>query len=237
MNAAEWVAVAAAMIALAASVYAVPAAICGLMNRGVPSFSAPHAGSAAAIVVLLSGRVSKRRGPDGRPRGVLSHTCLARVKEAASVCELIAPEWIVSAGGLPGVRSGMPTCAELMRDELIRLGVPAERILVEAHSRTTREEAVLVARMLARLGPRDVVLVTSDVHMPRSLGAFRAAGVSAAPASAADPDRSRAWPAWTFPSAHGLRFSADLAHELLGLVWYRARGWLSSTNSQGSTHS
>ncbi len=201
------------------------------MNRGVPSFSPRGAGAKPAVVVLLSGRVWERSGLDGRPRGVLSHTCLARVKEAARVYDLIAPQWIVSAGGMPDRRSGMPTCAQLMRDELVRLGVPAARVLVEADSRTTRDEAVLVAQMLGRLGPREVVLVTSDVHMPRSLGAFRAAGVDCAPSAAADPDRSRAWPAWILPSAHGLRFSGDLAHELLGLVWYRTRGWLSSTTS------
>ena len=177
-------------------------------------------------MVLLSGRVEiLARG--GRTTAVLAPTCAARVREAARVYELIAPEWMISAGRTPRPKRGVPACAELMRDELIRLGVPAGRILVEIESRTTREGAVTVAKMLQKLGAQHAVIVTSDVHMPRSLGAFRAQGVSAAPAGAADPGAWRAWPARVFPTAHGLRFSGDVVHELLGLAWYRLRGWLS----------
>jgi len=63
-----------------------------------------------------------------------------------------------------------------------------------AARRTTHDEAVLVAPMLKRLGVQRTILVTSAIHMPRSLGTFRAAGVDAIPAPALDPG-ARAW--WT----------------------------------------
>jgi uncharacterized SAM-binding protein YcdF (DUF218 family) len=226
MGALGWFVSTIAALCFAASVYAVPAAICRLMNLGRRRCAAADATQERTAVVLLSGRVeSQTRG--GRTTAALASTCTARVREAARVYELIAPEWVISTGRSPRPASDLPTCAELMRDELIRLGVPAGRILIEMESRTTRDEAVIVAKILGELGARHTVIVTSDVHMPRSLGAFRARGVSGAPAGAADPDVARAWPAWIFPTVHGLRFSGDVVHELLGLAWYRLRGWLS----------
>jgi uncharacterized SAM-binding protein YcdF (DUF218 family) len=220
-----WFVASFAVFLFLASVYAVPAAICRLMTAGYRRFTA--AGDITpgpTAVVVLSGKV-EIRAFNGQITRSLAPTCAARVNESVRVYQLIAPEWMISAGGLPRPERGVPTCAELMRDELIRLGVPAGRILIEIESRTTHEGAVRVATMLRKLGVRRAVIVTSEVHLPRSLGAFRAQGVRGTPAGAIDPDASREWRAWLVPSAHGLRFSGDVVHELLGLLAYRCRGW------------
>jgi uncharacterized SAM-binding protein YcdF (DUF218 family) len=203
-----------------ASVYAVPAAICRWMNRGRPSFSVRDAKSGSTALVLLSGRVEFRRVAAGNRVAALSPSCEARVKEAVRVYSLVAPQWVISTGGIP-----QPTCASLMKSRLIECGVPAERVLLEDRSRTTRDEAVFVAGILEPLGARQVVIVTSDVHMPRSLAAFRAVGLRPVPAGAPDPAESLPASARLLPSTHGLRFSADLVHELIGIVVYRLRGW------------
>jgi uncharacterized SAM-binding protein YcdF (DUF218 family) len=226
MGIAGWFISITASLFLAAGVYAVPAGMCRLLNLGRRRFAAADATPGRTAVVLLSGRVEIRTHR-GRTTAALAPTCAARVREAVRVHGLIAPEWIISAGRTRRPETRVPTCAELMRDELIRLGVPATRILVEIEARTTRDQAVTVAKMLRKLGVRHSVIVTSDVHMPRALGAFRAQGVSGTPAGAADPGASRAWPAWVFPTAHGFRFSGDVAHEVLGSALYRLRGWLS----------
>jgi uncharacterized SAM-binding protein YcdF (DUF218 family) len=219
-----WLAVAMVALPSAASVYAVPAAICRLMNRGRRRFEATAAAPGPTAVVLLSGRTLISRHA-GRTTAALAPECLARVREAARVYDLIAPVWVISAGGLPRPERGVPTSAELMRDELVRLGVPADRILTEVESRTTRDAAVRVARLLPGLGAPHVVIVTSEVHIPRALAAFRAQGVSGVAAGAADPGASRPWPAWVLPTAQGVRFSDEVLHELLGLAAYRALGW------------
>jgi uncharacterized SAM-binding protein YcdF (DUF218 family) len=85
---------------------------------------------------------------------------------------------------------------------------------------------VAVAPILRSLGSDSQVLVTSAVHMRRSLGACRAAGWNPVPAVAPDPWFQHGWSDWLMPSNHGLYFSGQVTHELLGLPYYRFRGWL-----------
>ena len=70
-----------------------------------------------------------------------------------------------------------------------------------------------------------VVLVTSNIHMRRALGAFRAAGVEAIPAISR-PNHSTDRIRTLLPSSDGLRESSRLARELIGFLYYRARGWV-----------
>ena len=58
--------------------------------------------------------------------------------------------------------------AELMKRDAIRLGVPAEAILVEPASATTEENARLVAQLMADKGLRTAILVTSPYHQRRA---------------------------------------------------------------------
>jgi uncharacterized SAM-binding protein YcdF (DUF218 family) len=137
---------------------------------------------------------------------------------------MIDPEWVISSGGKvrpedPDVASGIT-----MRDELVRQGVPLSRVIVETRSRTTHEEAVVVKPLLEELDVEQTVLVTSDLHMQRSLGAFRAVGIDAVPAIARFPFTDRAQP-WMLPSYRGLWYSGALAHETIGIAYYAVRGW------------
>ncbi len=149
----------------------------------------------------------------------------ARTLEAARVFRLLNAEWLISSGGEPDPSDPDLPSGETMRDTLTRMGVPRERIVVEQESRTTREEAILVQRLLTSLGAEQVVLVTSGMHMRRSLGVFRAAGVQAIPAIARDGQHfsSSVWR--LLPSQEGLSLSHLVVHELLGLAYYRLRGW------------
>ncbi len=61
-------------------------------------------------------------------------------------------------------------------DILRRLGLREERLIVEGHSRTTAENAVLSLERITDQKEGPWVLVTSAWHMPRSMGAFCAAG-------------------------------------------------------------
>lgn len=70
--------------------------------------------------------------------------------------------------------------APLMRDFLITHGVPAAVIRVEDASGSTRENALNVARLLAGV-PGRKMLVTSDYHMFRARRAFEKAGLHVIP--------------------------------------------------------
>jgi DUF218 domain len=53
--------------------------------------------------------------------------------------------------------------------ELVEWGVPRTAILVDARSRTTRENAVETERILTARGARSLLLVTSALHMSRAV--------------------------------------------------------------------
>jgi uncharacterized SAM-binding protein YcdF (DUF218 family) len=74
-----------------------------------------------------------------------------------------------------GGERGPGDSAASLRDKAIELGVPPERIRMEAVSRSTWESLVAVAPILRREGVRSVALVTSPYHQRRSLLAARKA--------------------------------------------------------------
>ena len=61
---------------------------------------------------------------------------------------------VIASGGVqPPSNDGYPEGA-VIRDALVRNHVPADRIVVEGQSTTTREQAVATARILRQLGRR-----------------------------------------------------------------------------------
>ncbi len=148
-----------------------------------------------------------------------------RTMEAFRAFRLLNAEWIISSGGEPDPADPDLPAGIAMRDTLLDLGVPAARIIVEQSSRTTRDEAIVVAGLLRSIGAERVVLVTSATHMRRSLAVFRWAGVEAIPAIARDSEHSSFWWRNTLPGADGLNKSQEVLHEVFGLIYYRLRGW------------
>jgi len=209
-----------------ASIYAVDHLVgLALVGRLQP-FSAGEAtrGPRTAIVVLGSGSITEEDW-DGRAFSVPDRSGVARVTEAARVFRLTQAEVVISSGGMPHPGGLDAPSGETMRAALIQLGVPPGRIVVETESRTTHDEAVIIAPMLHDLRIERVVLVTSDIHMRRSLGTFRAAGVDATPAIARGIYELNDWTDWLIPTRYGLNAAAAVVHELLGIAYYRLRGW------------
>ena len=58
--------------------------------------------------------------------------------------------------------------AEIMKREAVRLGVPAERVLTESSSATTKENASRVVALLEAHSIRRAILVTSPYHQRRA---------------------------------------------------------------------
>jgi uncharacterized SAM-binding protein YcdF (DUF218 family) len=100
-----------------------------------------------------------------------------------------------------------------MRDALVRLGVPASRVILKDDAGDTHDEAQNVARLLPGLHVDHVVLVTSAVHMRRARSTFRAAGVSVIPAPAReDKPVMLGWRMAYLPSERGLHEASLHAH-------------------------
>src|SRR5262249_6507343 len=146
-------------------------------------------GRRTAVVILGSGSY-RVEDWDGSALALPDLAAAARVLEATRVFKLIDPALIISSGGDPHPKAGRPPSGDTMGKLLMELGIPADRILVETRSLTTRDEAVIVGEMLRAHAFDQVVLVTSETHMRRSVAAFRSVGIDAIPAIAQDYTRS-----------------------------------------------
>lgn len=177
-----------------------------------------------AIVLLGSGSFTVRDWSDGQ-LSMIDPIGAERTLEAARVYKMVDAQWIISSGGEIDPEDQDQPSGPTMRDTLIGLGVPPDRVLMEDRSKTTRDEAVIVAAMLKPLQPDHVVLVTSGEHMRRSLAVFRAVGIEAIPAVAREYQHDDPFILKLLPSRLGLEESHYVAHEVLGLIYYRLRGW------------
>jgi len=134
---------------------------------------------------------------------------------------------VFSGGNANLVTPGAPE-AEFAGRLLREFGVDARRVTLESRSRTTDENARFSRDLLAPKAGECWLLVTSAFHMPRAIGAFRAAGftVEAYPVDW----RTRGWAdaAWPFRRLSlGLARSDAAVHEWIGLVAY----WLTGRSS------
>jgi uncharacterized SAM-binding protein YcdF (DUF218 family) len=140
------------------------------------------------------------------------------------------PEALVAfSGGDAGILYKSDSEAEGAESLLTALGVPRDRLILEAKSRDTYENAVFLKDELTRkgvLGPgKRWLLITSAYHMPRAIGAFRQAGfeVEAWPVdyrTRGDADLTRPFD----KVSEGLRRVDVAAREWFGLLAYWLRG-------------
>jgi uncharacterized SAM-binding protein YcdF (DUF218 family) len=89
-----------------------------------------------------------------------------------------APKIIVSGGRIDWKGSGSPESEDLTK-LLVRMGVPQADIIPEANSFNTRDNAVNIQKILTERGFKSILLVTSAMHMPRSLAIFHRLGINA----------------------------------------------------------
>jgi uncharacterized SAM-binding protein YcdF (DUF218 family) len=135
-----------------------------------------------------------------------------------------APYIVISGGGLPWHET-LPE-AQRSAELLINLGVPRSNIIPESRSRNTRENAVNTAGIFKQHGWQSGVLVTSAVHMPRALAAFRKVGLDVTPGVFAFAEPSHFLSLLDLlPDAGALAATTAAVKEIIGLQAYRLLGW------------
>lgn len=138
-----------------------------------------------------------------------------RLREAVRLYRLLQPSHVIAMSLYPEMVS-----------ELVGAGVPAEAIVWAHRSRTTREQALDVARVLDERGIGPIVLVASPIHMPRALATCVAVGIRASPGVALMPHPSLPRGArGLIPQREALSFSSESVYEYLALAYYGMRGW------------
>jgi len=137
-------------------------------------------------------------------------------------------EWVILSGGRNPARDPGMTEAEAGAVFLRDLGVPDDVMLLDKQAMTTRDNAVNVAAMLDEHGIEDFLLVTSALHMRRSVAAFQAVGLDPVPVATdfevrpASNRRLRRW----LPSSSALASSSRAMHEYVGYWVYSWKKWV-----------
>jgi uncharacterized SAM-binding protein YcdF (DUF218 family) len=223
MHARRWWLAAAAGLAVAAFATMTPLVSNALARRLESGIETPRWCEAAPpeVVVVLSGGVDRlpRRASSS---GVLSATSRRRIERGVEYWRERPGRAVVMTGG-PTAPGWIPMSA-LMLDYAQRLGVPADAVRVESRSRTTWENAHLVAAMTPPL-PRRIALATSALHMRRSVMAFEAAGFEVCPLPADRRAIRASLPAGLLPDADGLDKADAALHEFVGDLHYRWLRW------------
>lgn len=133
---------------------------------------------------------------------------------------------IIYSGGSGSIARQDLKEAPQARALLESIGGDCSRVAFEDQSRNTRENA-LFSRVIAQPEPDQTwLLVTSAVHMPRALGAFRAAGWTVVPYPVDYVSTGTA--SWGNRIIAGLFAVEQGLHEWAGLAYYRLRGWSDS---------
>lgn len=217
-------AIAAAFFTLAGS-YVIPWNVSRVVSYGYRQLQRDDVPpGTVTIVVLGSGSVQVRNWAEDTLT-VPDYISASRLLEGARLFRMLGAARIISSGGAATPQDRFRPSGQVMANTLVSLGIPREQILIETESTNTHDEALIVRAMLAEHPTDHVVLVTSRVHMRRSVGTFRAAGIAVIPSIARDPVSVETLWEMLVPTDKGLREAALTAHEVLGLAAYGVRGW------------
>lgn len=223
------IAIALSLLLLASNKWVSEAIVRSLEWQYLPPENLPN----ASAIVLLGGSI----GPDYPPRPSFDLSDRAdRVVRAADLYRRGKAPIIIASGGRLSWQGSEPPESRDMALFLMRLGVPRSVIIEEPNSLNTYQNAVEVKQILARHNLDRVLLVTSALHMPRSLAIFRKQAIDAIPAptdfhivrspAAFQPQTPTNILFSLLPDTQSLALTTDALKEYIGLVVYRLRGWL-----------
>ena len=152
-----------------------------------------------------------------------------RMVEAAILARRFPEAKIAFSGGDAGILYKSDSEAAGAQALLTDMGIPRERLILEANARDTYENAAFLKEELTRqgeLGPgKRWLLITSAYHMPRAMGAFREAGFDVEPWPVDYRTRGAADLTRPFDKvSEGLRRVDVASREWVGLLAYWLRG-------------
>ncbi|MBW4678890.1 MAG: YdcF family protein [Microcoleus vaginatus WJT46-NPBG5] len=198
--------------------------------QNLPATQLPQADA----IVVLGGAVKPAFSP--RPWVDVSEAG-DRILHGAQLYRQGKAPFLILSGGRIEWKGGGPAESEDMAKIAETMGVPKDAILQDPTSLNTHENAVNVRKILDSQGiRRQVLLVTSAMHMPRSLLIFKRQGIQATPAPTdflvSEQELQEINSSWQstllniLPDADNLQQTTKALKEYIGLVVYRLRGWL-----------
>lgn len=174
-------------------------------------------------VIVLGGSIRALDPPAGRP-GDLANVS-QRLHAFVELSRRYPQARLVFTGGAAPHIPGAQSEADEARPILVNLGLDMARTTFESTARNTLENARASKALVHPADGERWLLITSALHMPRAVAAFRAEGwsvvpypVDVSPPQARERQRGIAF-------VHGVRALARGSHEWLGLLLYRLLGY------------
>lgn len=170
-------------------------------------------------IVVLAGAVDSPK--PNRPYPLAANDTYIRLQHAAWLFKHWISRPILVCGGGRDNASYSQAGRHLLEAE----GIPPNLIWSEARSLSTYENALYGSQILREHGVSRIALVIDASSMARAAAAFRKQGITVVPAPFRFYDLDLSvediLPNWRAIQANG-----ETAHELVGLLWYRLRGWI-----------
>lgn len=174
----------------------------------------------ARVLAVVGNGVATYAAPNGAIHQMARRTAFA-VLEGARLYHLLRPEWVIASGGIPSPASQHQPESVVIRDELVALGVPAERVVLESDSRNTEDQMANIAALSRERHWSPIVVVTTPAHARRvQLLAGRAGMdiVLAASDALRYDDERGGWRNW-IPGTDALRGSESAMYEYIAVVY------------------
>ncbi|MDY3330902.1 MAG: YdcF family protein [Pelistega sp.] len=192
----------------------------GYLENRYPHVTPVSLPSAQAIVVFGGNTANNRANWFGPYSKQTRH---ARIDTADDLYFMNkAPKIILSGAALEGNVSE----ALGMSMQLRNRGIPKENLIIENQSKTTQENGFYVDKILKKEGMTHILLVTSALHMPRSMAVMKKLGYDPIPAANPPqivlPEHIHPF----LPNARALEGSRSIIKEYIGIIAYFIRGWI-----------
>lgn len=199
-------------------------------------YSLPAGQPQADAIVILGGGT---RGSDPpRPLPEINEAGDRVLYGAKLYHDGAAPHVIVTGGSIEWLTpEGVDPEADDMSALMDLLDVPAEAVWLEDKSRNTFENAQFTRQLLAAKNLDKILLVTSAMHMPRSVALFEAQGLQVIPAPTdflvSDAEWQHLWRGGLtatlvnlLPNTEYMTYTTRVLKEYLGIAFYQLSGRL-----------
>lgn len=194
------------------------------LNVWEPEESTPEEVEHHTYGVVLMGMIDfNRETGEGHFAGATD-----RLMQALVLLKMKKVDTLVLTGGSGSLYYQHMKEADFVKKWLEKMSIGNGRILVESQSQNTHQSAAILAERFQKFGGEEIVLITSAMHMPRSLACFAKEGVLAQ-GYVANPlagMRDYSIKEFIFPSSSALGIWKSLIHEWVGMVAYKFRGYI-----------
>jgi len=172
------------------------------------------------VIVILSGGMVLGSPAAGDEGAEIGETTLARLYGGYRIYQKLGCDILLSGGNSPGRSNELPI-AKVMQDVLLSWGIYKEKIIIEDLSKTTLENAKYSLKKLEEEGYQRIILVTSALHMKRSVKCFKEREIKIIPAPVNYIFGKEPLNILDFlPNAGALSNNFYAIHEWIGLLYY-----------------